>query len=177
MATRTSLYSFRRNIIEIGITVDPIGAVHSPDTPITEEELKKYDLLPGKNPWKHLGVPDFAIESECTSSAQHETQAGASSGSSSSAMGVERGEQKISSIDIEELADWECETHKSGDDNKLKKPVDHVVVREEEPDSKRQRNSSYEDSCRTAPEMGRIMSFLYSLKSEDLGDGKSSAEH
>jgi hypothetical protein len=89
-------------------------------------------------------------------------------------VGVERSEQKISSIDIEELTDWECEIHKYGDDNKVKKPVEHDAAGEEGPDSKRQRNSRYEDSCQTTTEMGRIMSFLPSLTSEDLDDGKSS---
>jgi hypothetical protein len=61
MATRTSLYSFQNNIIEIAISIDAIGALHSPNEPITKAERLQFGLLDGDNPWKHLGVPNFVI--------------------------------------------------------------------------------------------------------------------
>ena len=62
MATRTSLYSFQNNIIEIGISVDAIGELHSANEPLTKEERIKFGLLDGDNPWRHLGLPDFVLE-------------------------------------------------------------------------------------------------------------------
>lgn len=62
MATRTSLYSFQNNIIEIAISIDAIGVLHSPNEPITKAERLRFGLLDGDNPWKHLGVPNFVIE-------------------------------------------------------------------------------------------------------------------
>jgi hypothetical protein len=62
MATRTSLYSFQNNIIEIAISIDAIGELHSAITPLTKEERSKFGLLDGDNPWRHLGVPDFVLE-------------------------------------------------------------------------------------------------------------------
>jgi hypothetical protein len=104
MATRTSLYSFRGNIIEIGISVDPIGAVHGADVPITEEERKKYGLLSGKNPWKHLGVPDFIVNED--------EQVVADTAATSSSAPVQPDSPKVSSIEIEELKESGWESHR-----------------------------------------------------------------
>lgn len=61
MASRTSLYSFQNNIIEINISIDAIGELHEPNQPLSAEERAKFGLCNGENPWRHLGVPDFAI--------------------------------------------------------------------------------------------------------------------
>ena len=62
MATRTSLYSFQNNIIEIAISIDAISELHGANEPLTKAEKIKFGLLEGSNPWRHLGVPDFVLE-------------------------------------------------------------------------------------------------------------------
>lgn len=69
MATRASIYSFQNNIIEIAISIDPIGELHLANDPLTKAERIKFGLLDGDNPWRHLGVPDFVLENkdeQCT---------------------------------------------------------------------------------------------------------------
>jgi hypothetical protein len=61
MASRTSLYSFQNNIIEISISIDAIGELHEPNTPLSTEERIEFSLCSGDNPWRNLGVPDSAI--------------------------------------------------------------------------------------------------------------------
>ena len=84
MATRTSLYSFQNNIIEIAISIDAIGELHSAITPLTKEERVKFGLLDGDNPWKHLGVPDFVLEKPIPESDMYESSAQKCSSQSSS---------------------------------------------------------------------------------------------
>mmetsp|Transcript_26 Transcript_26/g.32 ORF Transcript_26/g.32 Transcript_26/m.32 type:complete len:197 (-) Transcript_26:433-1023(-) len=67
MASRTSLYSFQNNIIEISINIDAIGVLHKPNTPLSTEERIEFSLCIGDNPWRHLGVPDSAICKQPTS--------------------------------------------------------------------------------------------------------------
>lgn len=64
MASRTSLYSFQNNIIEISISIDAIGELQDPNTPLTKAERDKFDLCEGDNPWRYLGVPDFVISNK-----------------------------------------------------------------------------------------------------------------
>lgn len=64
MATRASIYSFQNNIIEIAISIDPIGELHLANEPLTKAERIKFGLLDGDNPWRHLGVPDFVLENK-----------------------------------------------------------------------------------------------------------------
>jgi hypothetical protein len=40
MATRTSLYSYKNNIIEIAIGIDATGDICDPDTPLTSMKIK-----------------------------------------------------------------------------------------------------------------------------------------
>ena len=84
MVTRTSLYSFQNNIIEIAISIDAIGELHSAVTPLTKEERLKFGLMDGDNPWKHLGVPDFVLEKPTAENDMYESGAQKSSSQSSS---------------------------------------------------------------------------------------------
>ena len=84
MVTRTSLYSFQKSIIEIAITIDAIGELHSAATPLTKEERLKFGLLDGDNPWRHLGVPDFVLEKPNAENDMYDTGAPKSSSQSSS---------------------------------------------------------------------------------------------
>lgn len=78
MATRTSLYSFQNNIIEIGISIDVIGEINGPDVPLTDLERTKFGLLDGANPWAHLGVPDFVIQKSTEDGIEDEVGEGVS---------------------------------------------------------------------------------------------------
>jgi hypothetical protein len=61
MATRISLFDFKKSIVEIHLTIDEQRNFDScedePDAsaPLTSDEIAKYGLSEGKNIWKHLG--------------------------------------------------------------------------------------------------------------------------